>query len=147
MQSWPCPIPTCKKICRSPGGLTQHLNHKHHHNENFGKREKAIHRTLHPILDGWWDLAFLHALVLTLSLQALHAIQMVTTLNLMRHRRTVPAIRRRTGLPLLHKSNSRLPISCSGRQRCHRPTSILSCDSGRPQHQTAVHHFKTTRRC
>ena len=58
MQSWLCPIPTCKKICHSPGGLTQHLNRKHHHNENFGKREKAIHRTPHPILDGWSDLTF-----------------------------------------------------------------------------------------
>ena len=56
MQSWPCPIPACKKVCRSPGGLTQHLNHKHRHHKNFGKCEATIHRTCHPILDGRWNL-------------------------------------------------------------------------------------------
>ena len=52
MLSWPCVVPTCKKVCRSPGGLTQHINNMHRHHENFGKREKAIHCTFHPILDG-----------------------------------------------------------------------------------------------
>ena len=52
MQRWPCPLPTCKKICRSPGGLTQHMNLRHQHHINFGKRDKAIHRTYHPLLDG-----------------------------------------------------------------------------------------------
>lgn len=53
MQSWPCPIPSCNKVCRSPGGLTQHLNSKHRHHEDFGKRETATHRVTHPFLDGW----------------------------------------------------------------------------------------------
>jgi len=52
MQSWLCPVPTCKKVCLSPGGLTQHLNHKHRHHEDFGKRETTTHRVPHPILDG-----------------------------------------------------------------------------------------------
>lgn len=52
MRQWSCPLPTCKKICRSPGGLTQHVNAKHQHHADFGKREKAIHRTCHPLLDG-----------------------------------------------------------------------------------------------
>jgi hypothetical protein len=52
MQRWPCPFPTCKKVCRSPGGLTQHMNLKHQHHADFGKRDKAIHRTYHPLLDG-----------------------------------------------------------------------------------------------
>jgi len=55
MQSWPCPVPTCGKVCRSPGGLTQHMNHKHQHHESFGKREAPIHRTYHPILDGGYN--------------------------------------------------------------------------------------------
>ena len=56
MSSWPCPVSTCSKICRSPGGLTQHLNCRHRHDKNFGKREKVIQHTCHPILDGKWDL-------------------------------------------------------------------------------------------
>ena len=52
MRSWPCPVATCRKVCRSPGGLTQHLNSKHRHHEDFGRRETAIHRVFHPLLDG-----------------------------------------------------------------------------------------------
>jgi hypothetical protein len=44
--------PGCSKVCRSPGGLTQHENQKHRHHADFGKRDKAIHRTYHPLLDG-----------------------------------------------------------------------------------------------
>ena len=50
MQRWLCP--TCEKACRSPGGLTQHMNLKHQHHADFGKRDKAICRTYHPLLDG-----------------------------------------------------------------------------------------------
>lgn len=57
MRLWPCPHPTCKKVCRSPGGLTQHTNAKHRHHTDFGKRDKTIRRTYHPLLDGMF---FLH---------------------------------------------------------------------------------------
>jgi len=59
MQSWPCPVQTCAKVCRSPGGLTQHMNRRHKHHENFGKREVPIHRTYHPILDGRYNILLL----------------------------------------------------------------------------------------
>ena len=50
--SWCCPHPSCKKVCCSPGGLTQHLNTRHKHHEKFGKRDKPLHRVHHPLLDG-----------------------------------------------------------------------------------------------
>ena len=50
--SWCCPHLSCKKVCRSPGGLTQHLNMKHKHHEKFGKRDKPLRRERHPLLDG-----------------------------------------------------------------------------------------------
>ena len=31
MCHWPCPLPTCKGVYRSPGGLTRHMNLKHRH--------------------------------------------------------------------------------------------------------------------
>ena len=40
--NWQCPHPSCKKTCRSPGGLTQHLNTKHKHHEKFGMRDKPL---------------------------------------------------------------------------------------------------------
>ena len=49
---WCCPHPSCKKVCHSPGGLTQHLNTKHKHHEKFGKRDKPLRRMRHPLLDG-----------------------------------------------------------------------------------------------
>ena len=59
MQSWPCPIPTCRKVCHLPGGLTQHMNHRHQHHKSFGKREAPIHCTYHPILDSVYSLLLL----------------------------------------------------------------------------------------
>ena len=50
MLSWPCS--DCRKVCCSPGGLTQHRAHMHGHHKDFGKCKKATHRTHHPILDG-----------------------------------------------------------------------------------------------
>ena len=50
--TWPCPHPSCKKVCRSPRGLTQHFNAKHNHHEKFGKRDRPLRRVRHPLLDG-----------------------------------------------------------------------------------------------
>lgn len=50
--NWCCPHPSCKKICRSPGSLTQHLNSRHKHHEKFGKRDIPLRRVHHPLVDG-----------------------------------------------------------------------------------------------
>lgn len=49
---WDLALPSCRKICRSPGGLTQHFNLKHKHHDKFGKWDKSLRRARHPLVDG-----------------------------------------------------------------------------------------------
>ena len=79
MRRWPCPLLTCKKVCRSPGGLTQHMNLKHRHHTDFGKRDKTVRRTFHPLLDGLFSYTNLTYFSLIPLLQEPPVILMATT--------------------------------------------------------------------
>ena len=50
------------------------MNLKHQHHVDFGRRDKVIHRTYHPLLDGEFFHMDFVCLSLTILLQGLHAI-------------------------------------------------------------------------
>ena len=142
MQHWPCP--TCKKICRSPGGLTQHVSLKHRHYVDFRKRDKAIYHTYHPLLNGESFLQNSH-ISLTELLQELPVIVTVTTwrtAHCLKHRKQSLA-----GHSLTLKYSLKRPTSFSRRQRCLRETLIFSWSFGHQQCRMVRACFKTIGRC